>query len=338
MRENIYEGSKNLVEQLKIKDGYSIIPLNGGRNNRVYLVQTESEKYILKSYFWNEKDKRDRLGTEFSFIQYAWNKGIDSIPKPLFQDKVKRMALYTYINGNKITKDEINQETIEQTLNFLIKINKNKNLKESFHLPNASESCFSIEEHISNVENRINNLKSIQVNDEKDKEALKLVENKVLNIWMGVKNNILSTCKKEEISVSDVIPLEDKILSPSDFGYHNAIRDKNGKYYFFDFEYAGWDDPAKTVGDFFNQIEIPAPISYFDLFSNTIAEFSSNRRQMQRRIHLLFPLYSVKWVCIVLNYFINVNRMRREFSEIEDTKIIQLEKAKEILKNKLKDF
>src|SRR6185503_11886129 len=46
-------------------------------------------------------------------------------------------------------------------------------------------------------------------------------------------------------------------LSPSDFGYHNAVLADDETVRFFDFEYAGWDDPAKLVCDFFNQVEVP---------------------------------------------------------------------------------
>ena len=42
----------------------------------------------------------------------------------------------------------------------------------------------------------------------------------------------------------------DKCLSPSDFGFHNVIVEKDKILRFIDFEYAGWDDPAKMVSDF----------------------------------------------------------------------------------------
>ena len=43
-----------------------------------------------------------------------------------------------------------------------------------------------------------------------------------------------------------------------------AASDK--KLRFLDFEYAGWDDPAKLIGDFFCQPAIPAPHSEFERF------------------------------------------------------------------------
>ena len=39
-------------------------------------------------------------------------------------------------------------------------------------------------------------------------------------------------------------------MSPSDFGLQNTLFTKN-KLFFIDFEYAGLDDPAKCLLDFF---------------------------------------------------------------------------------------
>ena len=40
------------------------------------------------------------------------------------------------------------------------------------------------------------------------------------------------------------------ILSPSDFGFHNIVKNKK-KLYFLDFEYSGFDDPLKLLSDFY---------------------------------------------------------------------------------------
>ena len=52
---------------------------------------------------------------------------------------------------------------------------------------------------------------------------------------------------------------QESVLSPSDFGFHNALLGPDGKLCFIDFEYAGWDDPAKLICDFFCQPQTPVP-------------------------------------------------------------------------------
>jgi len=53
--------------------------------------------------------------------------------------------------------------------------------------------------------------------------------------------------------MAQALPADETCLSPSDFGFHNALVDPSGALSFLDFEYAGRDDPAKPVSDFFCQ-------------------------------------------------------------------------------------
>ena len=121
-------------------------------------------------------------------------------------------------------------------------------------------------------------------------------------------------------------------MSPSDFGYHNALRTKKGLV-FFDFEYAGWDDPAKVVGDFFSQVEIPAPLGALKRFANAVASIHGDPASILHRINLLCPLYRIKWCCIVLNEFLPMDADRRAFAQgqANNRKQEQLGKAVKLL-------
>ena len=65
------------------------------------------------------------------------------------------------------------------------------------------------------------------------------------------------------------------IISPSDFGFHNTLVRPDGELQFLDFEYAGFDDPAKLVGDFYACPEIPTPQETFERFVDRLV-FSLN--------------------------------------------------------------
>ena len=122
--------------------------------------------------------------------------------------------------------------------------------------------------------------------------------------------------------------------------FHNAILLKDGRFRFIDFEYAGWDDPAKTVCDFFCQPEIPVPIKYFPLFEASVLEMSPDPKKLAQRIELLFPVYKIKWCCIILNDFLPVEGKRRQFAKKRDCierKKIQLSKAESYLHQFLMD-
>ena len=58
-------------------------------------------------------------------------------------------------------------------------------------------------------------------------------------------------------------------MSPSDFGFHNVIKKKK-KLFFFDFEYAGMDDPVKLISDFICQPDHKLSKKQRYLFYNNI--------------------------------------------------------------------
>ena len=48
-----------------------IAPVDGGGNNKVFVVHTKSGKYLVKVYYSNPSDTRNRLKAEYSFLEYA---------------------------------------------------------------------------------------------------------------------------------------------------------------------------------------------------------------------------------------------------------------------------
>ena len=107
--------------------------------------------------------------------------------------------------------------------------------------------------------------------------------------------------------------------------------EKNGKLRFIDFEYAGWDDPAKLVCDFFCQLAIPVPLRYLPMFIEQISINAKIPDLMAKRVEILLPVYRVKWCCIILNDFLDVHSKRRHFASNKTSiqrKPKQLEKAK----------
>ena len=76
---------------------------------------------------------------------------------------------------------------------------------------------------------------------------------------------------REAVEADQPLDPAERCLSPSDFGFHNAILANDGRLRFIDFEYAGWDDPSKLICDFFCQPAVPAPPQAFDRFATAIA-------------------------------------------------------------------
>jgi hypothetical protein len=97
------------------------------------------------------------------------------------------------------------------------------------------------------------------------------------------------------------------IISPSDFGFHNIIIKKNVNY-FIDFEFSGWDDPAKLYCDFILQPKFPIPSSFHPFLKEQLLgkEYIS---QYDKRIDLLYDLLKFKWLTIKYT-FLNENKFK----------------------------
>ncbi|MCP4351299.1 MAG: aminoglycoside phosphotransferase family protein [Desulfobacterales bacterium] len=331
---NLQYIAAHLAEQAGFEGPFRLVPIPGGKNNKVFKLQSNKNTFLLKSYFYHERDKRDRLGNEFSFISFTWGQGIRVVPEPFAIDPPHLIGLYEFAVGSKLCPAEVKKDHIQQAINFCLDINRVKEKTEAKALPAASEACFSINEHISCVDSRLNRLQKIEGDNTVIREATKFIHSELTPVWAEVKDEAGKQAQESGFNLNRCIPPEERCLSPSDFGFHNAILEKKGFLRFIDFEYAGWDDPAKLVCDFFCQPAVPAPLQYFTMFQNAVAGQFPNTEILCKRIEILLPVYNLKWCCIIMNEFLSEGIARRDFAKKSDQdrqKRIQLKKARSYL-------
>ena len=100
---------------------------------------------------------------------------------------------------------------------------------------------------------------------------------------------------------------------------------------FVDFEYAGWDDPAKMVADFFLQPEVPVDQKFFDSFLQETVKGPQAELQ-KSRIDILCPVFAVKWCCIIMNPFVRERAQAGHYAnptrDETERKRTQVKKAK----------
>lgn len=326
----------DLIQKAGLPAKFSLQPLKGGRNNRVFCVVHENGlKALLKAYFQHPNDLRNRLRTEYSFMNFAWNHNIRCLPRPISADFKNNLGLYEFIEGRQLDSFEINDEKIKQALIFFFEINKYKNAPEAKKLPIASEACFSIKEHISAINSRVKKLEKID-DVEANRKALFFIKNELLPKWEKTIEHVNKYMHQFNIEPDENMSKNEICISPSDFGYHNALLKEN-RLHFIDFEYAGWDDPAKMVCDFFCQPEVKVPFKYFDSFVEAVGNMATDPLKFKQKINALLPLYKIKWCCILLNEFLEIGSERRNFAygmnDLQQEKINQLEKARRYLES-----
>lgn len=326
---------RDLCARIGVNGSVRIDPLPGGRNNRVYCLASNSQKLLLKVYFRHRDDPRDRLKHEFGFLEYLWSRGLRCVPQPVWADYNLNVGVYSFIPGRKLRLEEIGPTHVEQTVQFYRDINHERRNPEAGRLPVASEAGFSIGEHLRNVAHRVERLKIICQDSKVSRSAHGFARGELVPLWDHVRAGVSSEYERKGL-VNAELSQEMRCLSPSDFGFHNTLVDEEGTVRFLDFEYAGWDDPAKLVCDFASQPDMALPEEMSDRFRAAVVGDSAAPEQLLQRIVWLTPVYQIKWSCIILNVFLPYGSERTLFVRValdqDAIKREQLEKARQMLK------
>jgi len=318
----------------------SFISLSGGKNSKVLKIICDNHKeYILKQYFSHTLDQRNRLKVEFDCLKFLHNENISCVPKPLLQNEEYNYAIFEYINGKKIESEDVSFKDIDMLVNFLSKLNVLKLKTEAKKFKAASEACFSIKAIIENIENRVNRLLQVKKNDS---EIYELLLDFIHKEFKPCFIEIQQWCFKQELNWKEDISLNERILSPSDYGFHNSLR-LSDKIIFVDFEYFGWDDPAKMICDFLIHPAMSLSVDIKKYFFNSILRKINNNSRLEKRVVTVYPLFALKWCMIFLNEFVPELLLRRKFSGNYSDNLVniqtnQLNKSIKLLKKVMNQY
>jgi len=313
---SLSEGAQGLLGSIGRTLAAGPEAIGGGANNRAYTVgDAEGSRYFLKHYFHDPADSRDRFATERAFYAYSGACGIQQVPQALGWDEANRLGLFEFVEGLRPESAEIGKPEVRESLAFLAALNHSRHRAEAKALPDASEACFSVRQHLSMLQRRLDRLQNIEVVTDIDARAAEFVRAQLLPAGAHARRAILEA-NAPWGGPDELISSGERCISPSDFGFHNCLRRLNGDIVFFDFEYAGWDDPAKTVCDFFCQPAVPVQPGFFEYFADGIASMHGAGRPhaFLARCRALLPIYQLKWCCILLNEFSIEDRGRRYFA------------------------
>ena len=223
---------------------------------------------------------------------------------------------------------DVDASLVEQAARFFLRLNDRRLRGAAAALGPASEACFTVSEHFAMVDGRVARLASIPAATPVDRQASAFVADlakRWASIRSAIERRLAAAGERLEASVPD------RCISPSDFGFHNALLGDDNRVRFIDFEYAGWDDPAKMAADFFTHPGVPVDARWFDSFVASTMSYSAAAEALVERARLLLPIFQLKWCCIMLNEFLPDSARRRQFAnphlDAESRKQLQLEKA-----------
>lgn len=277
----------------------------GGRNSRIFRVRCGSGEFALKQYPSRSDDPRDRLSTEVGALNLMERLCIDTVPRVAGVDREHGFALLSWIDGVPVI--ETADADIDAAIDFLATIHAVRNAPWVKEQPVAAEACLSGAEIERQITGRLALLRRLRGED----DLTNFLENDFVPI---VEREVAKA--KARIDASDLdfaadLPQEWRSLVPSDFGFHNSIRRKDGSLAFVDFEYFGWDDPVKLTADIMLHPGRVLAAPQRRRFRRLAERLYGEDPAFDMRLGAYLPLFGLRWVLILLNEFVPERWQRR---------------------------
>lgn len=315
--------------------------LNHKGNNQIFKISLVSgEKNLLKKYSRIHMNGWPRGETEFKSMSFLWEKGFREIPKPLKYFEMEKIAIYSFEEGKILNPSEIRENDIKHSVSFLLKLH-HLSVDDKKRFGPASSACLSLQGYIDTIKNRFSKIKDYSPEGKWGERGRKILDEKIYPTISKLEDYLIQKSKILDIETQKELSLENQVLTPADFGFHNIL--KNGKkYIFLDFEYFGRDDPARQVIEFFHHgksKEIKKELR--ELFVNTYKK-QVNSSIINERMELVEPFVKMTWAIICLHplskshlehlKFSHGNRGEEYFNNLIGQRLDEAEKRLEEIK------
>lgn len=278
----------------------AVLRTGGGGNSRLYRVESDTARpYALKSYPPRTHDPRDRLGQEFAALAFVTrHDSEDRVPRPVAVDAGAGFGLYAWIEGEPVVPAAAD---IDAVLAFTRRLHELRGAAGADALAPASEACLSLDEIATQIARRRRRLAEV-ADDEPGLRAC--LEDGFDPALAAALARAGALYREAGLDPDAAIGPAQRTLSPSDFGFHNALRRADGRIVFLDFEYFGWDDPVRLVADFHWHPGMRLSDALKDRFVDGAAPVFAGDPGFPVRLVAQWPLVGLRWCMILLNEFL----------------------------------
>ena len=269
-----------------------------GNNKIIRFECLNGKKIILKKYSQVD-DSFSTLEKEFAALKLMAN---DKLPVPTayFKDSVSGVALYENIESSiKLPTEE---NIISDFSGFLTSLHSLSAHTSYDEFPPARGGKDRLLDYRTHVIKRINQIEAGCKADPRFSSIQIFLEEVFKPLHTIVLARYEQNLNKFSFDESREFSSSQKILSPSDFGMHNAIFSEANHFTFIDFEYFGWDDPAKLVADFLHHAGQDS-ISHSERFEivKRFFQATSPDAEFFKRLSTVLDLLGLEWILIILN-------------------------------------
>jgi len=326
----------DLVEKLTGLPVRVLVPATGGGNNQLFkAVFTNGDEAAVKVYLGH--GAHERLEAEFRGLDFLKQQGVSAVPRPIVADHAQGVAVYDWIDGAPVGRPT--DADVTALADLLVGMQRGKADVALDDLALASAACPAPADVNTQFHARLKRLRDATSGETELQEFL--------STRLEPCHAFLWETASVGFAVADIDPTrpldwDGMALSPSDFGFHNALRKADGSLVFVDFEYFGWDDPVKAVSDICWHAGMELDDRHVALFLGRVTPFfAAADKCFSVRLKLLYPLLGLIWCLIMLNEFLPDRWQRRAAAgrggDWQAAKARQLHRAR-LLLNRVEAF
>ena len=294
-----------IASRLAGHDVAAAVPLGRGGNSRVYRIESDKRHYVLKAY--PAADGRERLRRECAALEFLNAHGLEvSVPRPVAADEAGCFGLYSWLDGTPIGPHT--SADIDQMIAFAAALHRLSGLAAAQSLGEARESCLSAAELLHQIDAR---LERLDIARAASPDLADFLGDRFMPALAAARIRLKSLYGAAGVPIERMLEPRHRILSPSDFGFHNCLRQSDGRLVFLDFEYFGWDDPIRLVLDFLCHPAMALEEADRRHFLAGTSSFLDEDPSYARRVAAAAPLVALRWCLILLNEFLPGHWNRR---------------------------
>lgn len=300
-------GDRALAESLLGCGVDRVASLASGGNNRLYRVTVGAADFAMKRYGANDPSGRGRFVREIAAIRFLSDTYLaDRVPQLIAADDCKSVALFSWVAGARPV--ERSADDIQQIVDFTRSLLALGDEPAALSLSAAAAACFSSADLIEQIDGRRQRLDRVD-----NEPALADYIGRFDLLWSDMRRDVERDCSYEPLSMNL------RVLSPSDFGFHNTLRQAGGQLTFLDFEYFGWDDPVKLTADMLWHPGMALKADEADMLRTGLQPlFAARDARFAHRLAVMLPLYGLCWCLILLNEFLPARWDRRRLAQDAD--------------------
>lgn len=289
----------------------SCVRLSGSGNSGLYRVALSADSFALKIYPPVTDDPRPRLRHEVLALLFLnQHRQADILTsRPIACNEELGALLMSWLSGRPAFPEDPGD--LERLRDFIQRFRTLSRVAAARSLPEAIGASLSARALADELDRRSHVLRTEGV---QDRRLLKFLE---LRLGPAL-TRALTFCEDRyvefDLDLERRLSRRESVLSPSDFGLHNALRLESGALALVDLEFFGWDDPVRLVVDTAIHPASGRGLDDWRRAVNILSEPFLKETGFRHRLVALAPLIAARWALIVLNEFLPTVWRRRQLA------------------------